>query len=743
MSQPLGLHVRMTRSRDGARFLRSSQDGTWPRVWRSSIFVLSLLAAFFSNACGGLVSSGSPAAVIITVSPVSAQPFAGTTVTFTANVQNADNSAVSWQVNAIPGGNPTIGTISDSGVFTAPSVAPTPATETVTAVLQADPGKSASSTVDILSQSSIQGPLSLLPGLSSVTTSQSLQLQVATAGVRNSDVNWLVDGVPDGNSLTGTISAAGLYSPPGAAGSHLVLASLKLNVNAIGSARVEVTDFAGTLTWRNDNSRAGQNMKELALAPGTVSSSTFGKLFSCALDAYPYAQPLYVPNLAIPGTGTRNVIFVATAKDTVFAFDADSNPCAQLWRTSLISQGEEAVPTPNSDIPTDDIAPFIGITGTPVIDAGTGTMYVAAETRIPAFQTKYFERLYALDLATGQPKIQPTGIQILTAPSAGPTFDPLLENQRAALLLDNGNVYVAFASHHELGDYHGWLFSYDAATLQQNSAFNVTPTILHGGIWQSGGGPSADSGHNVYVTTGNGPFDANLGGSNYGESFLRLSTSGAVSVADYFSPCDQQTLSATNLEIGSSAPVLLPDSAGSSSQPHLLMGGGKNGSLYVLNRDNLGGYQCPDAPNVQVISVHDSSIFSTPLFWNNAIYIAAGNGRLKAFPMAGGVLQSVPDASQSPETLGPQGATPVLSSNQAKDAIVWLIDSSGAHVTPNTRAVLRAFDPGNPSNEIYNSALLASRDEAGLAVKFTVPTVANGKVYVGTQGELDVYGLLH
>jgi len=241
----------------------------------------------------------------------------------------------------------------------------------------------------------------------------------------------------------------------------------------------------------------------------------------------------------------------------------------------------------------------------------------------------------------------------------------------------------------------------------------------------------------------NGAFDANLGGSNYGESFLRLNTSGALSVSDYFSPCDQQTLSATNLEIGSSAPVLLPDSAGSSSQQHLLMGGGKNGSLYVLNRDNLGGYQCPDTPNAQVISVHDSSIFSTPLFWNNAIYIAAGNGRLKAFPMAGGVLQSVPNASQSPETLGPQGATPVLSSNQANDAIVWVIDSSGAHGTPNTRAVLRAFDAGNLSNEIYNSAVLASRDDAGLAVKFTVPTVANGKVYVGTQGELDVYGLLH
>jgi hypothetical protein len=320
-----------------------------------------------------------------------------------------------------------------------------------------------------------------------------------------------------------------------------------------------------------------------------------------------------------------------------------------------------------------------------------------------------------------------------------------LENQRAALLLDNGHVYVAFASHHGLGNYHGWLFSYDASTLQQNAVFNVTPRSLHGGIWQSGGGPSADSNHNVYVTTGNGPFDVNLGSNDYGDSFLRLNAAGALSVADYFSPCDQQTLSATSQEIGSSAPVLLPDSAGSSSQPHLMIGGGKNGSLYVLNRDNLGAYSypCPDSANrVQVVPVGDASILSTPLFWNNLIYIAAGNGKLKALPMNGGILNSVQVASQSSEILGPQGATPVVSSNQANNAIIWLIDSSGAHVAPNAPAVLRAFDANDLSNEIYNSGMLASRDAAGLAVRFTVPTVANGKVYMGTQGELDVYGLL-
>jgi len=286
--------------------------------------------------------------------------------------------------------------------------------------------------------------------------------------------------------------------------------------------------------------------------------------------------------------------------------------------------------------------------------------------------------------------------------------------------------------------------------LKQTMAFDVTPTGLQGGIWQSGGGPSADSNHYVFVATGNGTFDANLGANDYGDSFLRLNAAGPLSVADYFTPCDQEKMFTTGQDLGSSAPVLLPDSAGSVSQPHLMMGGAKNGSLYVLNRENLGRYNppCPDsAARVQVVPVGDVSILSTPLFWNNFIYVAAGNGRLKAFPMDGGAVNPAPLPSQSPELLGPQGATPVVSWNgtNTNNAIIWLIDTSGALTTPpnpNTPAILRAFDAGNLSHEIYNSAMVPSRDAAGLAVKFTVPTVANGKVYVGTQTELDVYGLL-
>ncbi len=699
---------------------------------------LPICAICASCSVAGSGSSSSsdppPPAVTVTVTPSSAQPFQGGSVQFNATVQNGSSSAVNWQVNGTANGNPTVGTINSTGLYTAPALVPNPPTVTVTAVLQADSTKTGSSTVTIQALSSVTGQLVVSPALSSLTTSQTLQFNILTPGVGNTDVTWTVDG--------GTITPSGNYTPPSAPGAYKVEAS---QPNANGFATVEVTNFPGTLTWRNDNSRSGVNSQELALAPATIGSSTFGKLFSCPIDGYAYAQPLYLPNLAIPGNGTHNVVFVATEKDSVFAFDADASPCVQLWKTSLIPAGSQPIETPNLNITSTDIVPFVGITGTPAIGLSASALYVVAATQTIALNPTYSQQLYALDLATGQPIIQPAGVEIASPAGQTSEFQPMLENQRAALLLDNGTVYIAFGSYGGQGDYHGWLFEYDASSLQQSGIFNVTPNAIQGGIWQSGGGPSADSNHNVFVATGDGPFDANRGGKSYSDSFLRLGTAGSLSVSDYFTPCDQATLETAGLDVGAGAPLLLPDSAGSPSQPNLLIGASKAGSLYVVNRDAMGGFDfpCPDSQaRVQTIPA-GGGILSTPLFWNNAVYVAPGNGNLMSFPMSAGILASFPSASQSPETLGSQGATPAISSNGTINAILWLIDSSGALATPNTPAILRAFDPNNLSNEIYNSAMAAaSRDQAGLAVKFTVPTVANGKVYVGTQTELDVYGLL-
>jgi hypothetical protein len=607
----------------------------------------------------------------------------------------------------------------------------------VTAVLQADPSATGSASV------TIQGQLSLSPRLASVTTSQTLQLNMLTAGVTNTEVVWAVDGIANGSPTIGSISTSGVpsnsidYIPPPTAGSHTITAKLMTNASVAGSAQVYVTDFPGTLTWRNDNSHSGVNRQELALAPATVSSTTFGKLFSCPIDGYAYAQPLYVPNLPIPGNGTRNVVLVATENDSLFAFDADVNPCKQLWKTRLIPADDQPILSPIVPL---DISPSVGITGTPVIDVGKSVLYAVAATQDKATGSIYAHWLYALDLASGRQVIQPPGVEI-TSPDT--VFDSSVENQRAALLLDNGTVYIAFGSNGSPGDYHGWLFGYDSSSLKPIGNFNVTPNLVHGGIWQSGGGPSADLNHNVFVVTGDGPFDVDRGGKSYSDSFLRFGTvDGLSKVADYFTPCDQASLEAAGQDVGASAPILVLNSL---SQPDFLIGGSKNGSLYVVNPGSMGGYDntCTRdlLPRVQVIPIGAGPILSSPLFWNDFVYVAPGNSNLMSFPMAGGILAAPPPASQSPETLGPQGATPVISSNGTNNAILWLIDSSGA--STGTPAILRAYDPNNLSNEIYNSSMAAaSRDTAGAAVKFTVATVANGKVYVGTQTELDVYGLL-
>jgi len=703
-----------------------------------TLLVVSLSLGAACTSCS-VAGSGPTAAPSVSVQPNSAQVFLGGKMHFQAAVQNASNSAVTWAVQASDGGSQDPGSIDASGNYVAPAATPSPVSVKVTAVLQSDPTVSGTASV------SIQSSLAVSPARASLTLLQSLQLQVVTAGVSASDVTWTAD--------AGTISQGGRYTNPGMAGTYTVTARLNANPSVAGQATVYVTDFAGTLTWRNDNQRSGVNSRELALSPSTVNSATFGKLFSCQVDGYIYAQPLYVANLPIAG-GTHNVVFVATANDSVYAFDADISPCAPpLWKTPLIPSGEQVVGVPSQQNPSTLMGPYIGITGTPVIDGASSAprLFVVAATLNPPppgsplnTLPDYPERLYALDLATGA----------ITQPVASfnfyvSHFDSSLQLQRSALLLDNQSVYTAFGSNGAPGDYHGWLFKFDVSLQGPPESFVVTPVYGgadRGGIWQSGGGPSADSSHNVFVVTGDGIFDVERGGSSYSNSFLRFGPSGGLSVSDYFTPCDQ----GAGQDVGASAPVLLPDSAGSSLQPHLLVGGSKDGSLYVVNRDFMGHFKidgCPDFPNVvQAIPV-GGPILSTPLYWNNAVYVAPGNGgHLMSLPMFEGVASPLSLASQSRQTFGPLGATPVISWNKASNdtgtAVLWLIDTSGALSPQPGAAILRAYDPGDLS-ELYESTTAPNQpDTAGLAVKFTVPTVANGKVYVGTQSELDVYGLL-
>ncbi|HEV2305101.1 MAG TPA: chitobiase/beta-hexosaminidase C-terminal domain-containing protein, partial [Candidatus Acidoferrales bacterium] len=515
------------------------------------------------------------------------------------------------------------------------------------------------------------------------------------------------------------------------------------------------------LTTHNDNSRDGQDTTETILTTSNVNTAQFGKLFSLPVDGQVYAQPLYVPGVTINGT-VHNVLIVATENDSIYAFDADSNIGVPLWHASLIDTAHGANPgeTPVSwaTLNCTDLQPQIGITSTPVIDTTTNTIYVEAKS---TDGTNYYNRLHSLDLLTGNEKS--SGPVVITATVSGSgagstngqiTFDPLHQLNRPGLLLQNGTIYIGFAGHCDLPPYHGWLFAYDEATLSQKSFYITTPNGSDGGIWMSGAGISADSSGNIYVPTGNGTFDTTpVPPPDTGDSILKFGTTNQIlNLLDYFTPFNQATLSSQDKDLGSGGVLLLPDQSG--TYPHLLVQAGKEGRVYVLNRDQLttnNTHYCSGcASDTNIVEETGAGavghVFDSPAYWNNNIYLWASGSTLKQIPISNGLPNFANMVSNS-TTFAFPGATPSISSNGtvAGTAILWAIDSSqyGSPGPGPGPAVLHAYDATNISKELWNSGQAANnRDQAGNAVKFTVPTISNGKVYIGTSAEVDVYGLL-
>jgi hypothetical protein len=529
----------------------------------------------------------------------------------------------------------------------------------------------------------------------------------------------------------------------------LLVAALVGTVTVASGARSQVS----VLTYHNDNARTGQNLAETTLTPSNLDIHHFGKLFTQAVDGFVFAQPLYLSNLAMPGRGIRDVVFVATEHDSVYAFDADSNlgtSSKPLWHAVLLPTG--ATPVPNPDTGSWDIVPEIGITGTPVIDETTGTLYVVAKSKENG---GYVQRLHALDVTTGAEKLGgPVRISgwfvgIGDGSVNGTlTFDPLRQHNRSGLLLSNGVVYAAFASHGDVTPYHGWMLGYQATTLRKVAVWVTTPNGLTdpsgypigaGGIWQGGAGPAADSNGSIYFETGNGTFDVDLpGGIDYGDSFVKLDTKKGLAVGDYFTPENQLTLDDYDADLGSGGVLLLPDTAGSPSHPHLLVGCGKEGSIYLLDRDNMGQYSPGSNNIVQFLQYTIGGTWSMPAYFNSGIYYAGVDDALKLFQLGPASILT-PAVSGSPTAFGYPGATPSISANGTRNGVVWVLDASG--YSSGNAAVLHAYDASNTATELYNSNLDVS-DAPGVAVKFAVPTIANGKVYVGGQYQLTVYGPL-
>jgi hypothetical protein len=499
------------------------------------------------------------------------------------------------------------------------------------------------------------------------------------------------------------------------------------------------------LTHHNDNARTGQNLAETVLTPENVNVNDFGRLFRYSVDGAVYAQPLYVPDVIIPEVGARNVVYVATQHDSVYAFDADSADAANvpLWHASFIDPAEGITTIPNADVGgSPDIAPEIGITGTPVIDATTATLYVVSRTKEPG---GYAQRLHALDLATGAEKFGGPVTIAAEIPSTGPdnlhgilSFNPLRENQRPGLLLHDGTVYIAWASHGDAKPYHGWIIGYDAMTLEQVTVFNATPDGRAGGIWQSGAGLSTDADGHLYGATGNGTFDAATGGRDFGDSLLKLSTSGGLQLIDYFTPFNQAALSASDLDFGSTGVLLLPDQPG--LHPHLAVVAGKEGTVYLVDRDNLGHFNSrDDSQIVQSLPKILGPTFAMPAYWNGTVYYWAASDVLKAFRLTDGLLSTEPVSQASASSRFP-GASPSVSANGSSNAIVWAVQTDA--FGRNGPAVLRAYDASDLSMELYNSSQVGGgRDDASPAVKFVSPTIANGKVYVGGNKSVTVFGL--
>jgi len=531
----------------------------------------------------------------------------------------------------------------------------------------------------------------------------------------------------------------------------ILAVALFCSFSTVLQAQVNVT------TYHNDNARTGQNTQETILTPANVNSGQFGKLFSVSVDGWVYAQPLYLSNVNIAG-GTHNVLYVATEHDSLYAIDADKGNI--YWHISLIPSGGSTVNS-SSDLGCGDLVPEVGITGTPVIDTGTGTLYVVAKSKVSGSLVQY---LHAIDVASSAEKFGgPISIQATVPGTASDgngttvSFSPHLENQRAALLLDNGHVVIGWSSHCDISPWHGWIMSYSASTLTQEAAFNTSADGSANGVWMSGGGLAADSNGNIFFATGNGTWN---GTTDYGDSIVKLGppSGGRFPVLDYFTPYNQSSLSGGDTDVASGGLVLLPTLA---SNQQLLTQMGKEGKMYVIDRNNMGKYcvnlnpPCSgNDPNiVQEIPGATAGVWGTPAYWNGSVYWGGGSDgggpdNLKAFSFDAnnsGQISASP-TSESLKAFSFSAPSPSISANGTTNGILWGLDDSafGSSCSGGSNCqVLYAYDATNLANMFYNSSQASNnRDVPGGAVKFAAPIIANGKVYVGSQFAVSAYGTI-
>ena len=588
----------------------------------------------------------------------------------------------------------------------------------------------------------------LASAINSFSGTVSVAISGLPSGVKaNPATLQLTPGSAQSTTLTASIGAAAAtvtVTLTGTSGGLAHSSSIALTVKAAA-----MTNAPDVTTYHDDIARDGLNAEETILTLSNVNSAQFGKIGFDTVDGLVDAEPLYLANVIVGG-GLHSVLYVATEHGSLYAFDADNG--AQLWKVSLVGSGE----TTSDDRGCGQVSPEIGITSTPAIDRRqgvNGTLFTVGMTKDAS--GSYHQRLHALDITTGAEiggsPAEITAIYPGTGASASGgnvLFEPGQYKERAALLLLNDNVYLGFSSHCDIRPYTGWVMGYSESTLQQTQVLNLTPNGSEGSIWMSGDGMAADSSGNLYFLDANGSFDTTLDASgfpangDFGNAMLKVSTSGALAVEDYFETYNTVTESDEDEDLGSGGEVLLPDETDAASVVrHLIVGAGKDSNIYLADRDNMGKFEAGIVtdPNIyqEVMGALAGQVFATPAFFNGVLYYGAVGDALKAFPMTDAKLATTP-SSRSSTSFPYPGTTPSISANGTQDGIVWALESS-----MSAPGVLHAYDTANLTHELYNTGQAAGgRDSFGNGNKFITPLIVNGKVYVGTQTGVAVFGLL-
>src|SRR3954468_5798944 len=708
--------------------------------------------AYFKSTISITVSGST--AVTVSVSPSSATLSTGQPQQFTATVNNSSDTSVTWSVDGIAGGNATVGTISASGLYTAPnaagnhsvratSVADTTASGSANVTVQASTGCTANGTPPSVTictpapNATVNSPVHVVAASNSSPAATLMQIYLdgkAVYSIKATSVDTSIATTGGAHRLTVQANNGTIFK-----------STENITVTVPPPPPPPPPGTYENLSYKNDLGRIGLNSTETTLGPASVNSATFGKKFSFTLDGSVYNQPLLKRGVMINGA-LHDVIFIGTEHGSMYAFDVNGNPTTPLWKTSFIDPANNITTVAScSGCGRTSLGPEVGITGTPVIDPVSQTLYVVMMT---SESGTIVHRLHALDITTGAERTgSPKKIEA-SVPGTGTgndgagqvPFNSPTANQRPGLLLLNGVVYVTVAAYSDIEPYHGWILGYDAATLNLLAVLNVSPNTSAGGIWMGGCAPSADSNGNLYVATGNGHYD---GKGQWGQTFLKLALSnGVLNVVDWFTPYDWQSINSTDLDIGSGCPALLPDQAG--THPHVMIAGAKNGKLYVVDRDNMGHVHAGDDSQILqsmdlnpagVTSGTRPRIYSSIAYWNSFVYVAPANTVLRAFSLSNGTLTP---SSQAGQNTGTRGGIPVVSANGTVNGVVWMItrDEASGNLT------LHAYDALDVSKQLYSTSQNATRDAVGAGGPFATPLVVDGKVFVPAKGKLVVYGSL-